>query len=321
MKAWIVTRYGGPEVLELVDVPAPVPVRDEVLIRVHATTVTAGDRRVRAMEAPRGFGFVFPLIFGKDGPKQPILGSEVAGVVEAIGPEVTRYREGDRVFAYSDAKMKGHAELLAIPETAAVWRMPDGMDFAQAAALSFGPCTALAFLKKTKLRRGQRVLVNGASGNVGSAAVQLAKYMGVHVTAVTSRGNRKLALSIGADEVIDYRAQDFAKAGQTWHVIFDAVGNLTFASAKPALARNGRLVLASAALADMLMAPLHSFGLRKVYAGPTGGRRQDLQLMAQLAADGLYSPVIDSVVPFADMPEAHRIADSGRKRGSVVVAP
>jgi NADPH:quinone reductase-like Zn-dependent oxidoreductase len=318
MKAWVVTRYGGPEVLELREVPTPVAERDEVLIRVHATTVTAGDRRIRAMDAPYGFGFLFPLIFGKDHPKQPILGSEVAGIVEATGPEVTRYKAGDRVFAYSDAKMKGHAEYLAIRETGAVWRMPDGMDFTQAVALSFGPCTALAFLKKTRLRRGQRVLVNGASGNVGSAALQLAKHLGAHVTAVTSAANAELARSIGADAVIDYQTQDFARTGQRWDVIFDAVGNLTFPGCRPALATRGKLVLASAALPDMLKAPFQSLGLRKVHAGPTGGRRQDLQLMAQLAADGFYKPVIDRVLPFEEMREAHRVADSGRKRGSVV---
>lgn len=320
MKAWIVTRYGPPEVLELAEVPTPVPAGDEVLIRVHATTVTAGDRRVRAMEAPRGFGLIFPLVFGRGKPKQPILGGEAAGVVETVGPDAARFRPGDRVFAFSDTKLGAHAEFLLISEKKAVAHMPEGTGFEEAAALGFGPCTALAFLRRAKVKAGDRVLVNGAAGGVGSAAVQLARHLGATVTGVTSPGNAELVRSIGADDVIDYRSQDFSGLGRTWDVIVDTVGNLTFARCRPVLAPGGRLALVAADLPATLAAPFQSFGGRKVLAGPTGGSRADLEFMAGLAAAGAYRPVIDRVLPFGEMREAHRLADSGRKRGSVVLA-
>jgi len=319
MKAWVVTRYGGPEMLELREVPTPVPGAGEVLIRVKATTVTSGDRRVRAMDAPRGFGLIFPLVFGRGAPKQPIMGGEAAGVVEAVGAGVTRFSPGDRVFAYSDAKMGAHAEFMRIAESRAIAKIPEGIGFEEAATLCFGPCTALAFLRKAKVKAGDRVLVNGASGGVGSAAVQLARHLGAKVTAVTSAGNAELTLSIGAADAIDYRTQDFAALGRQWDVIVDTVGNLTLARCRPALARGGRLALVVADLPATLAAPLQSLGGRKVVAGPTGGTREDLELVAKLVAAGEYRPVIDRVLPFAEMRAAHAIADSGRKRGSVVV--
>jgi NADPH:quinone reductase-like Zn-dependent oxidoreductase len=319
MKAWVVTRYGGPEVLELREVPTPVPARNEVLIRVRATTVTAGDRRVRAMDVPRGFGPIMPLVFGRGRPRQPIMGGEAAGVVEAVGNDVSRFRPGDRVFAFKDAQMGAHAEFIAIAETKAIARIPDSLGFEEAAALSFGPCTALAFLRKAKVKAGDRVLVNGASGGVGSATVQLARHMGAHVTALTSAGNADLARSIGAEAVIDYRAQDFAQLGQQWDVIVDTVGNLTYRRCKPVLANGGRLALVAADLPAMLATPFQSFGPHKVVAGTTGGSREDLEFIAGSAADGQYKPVIDRILPFAEMRAAHALADSGRKRGSVVV--
>jgi NADPH:quinone reductase-like Zn-dependent oxidoreductase len=319
MRAWVVTRYGGPEVLELREVPTPVPAAGEVLVRVGATTVTAGDRRVRAMEAPRGFGLIFPLVFGRGRPKQPVMGGEASGVVEAVGAGVTRFKPGDRVFAYSDMKLGAHAEFLLAPEAKSIAQIPDGVSFEDAATLCFGPCTALAFLRKAKVKAGDRVLVNGASGGVGSATVQLAHYMGASVTALTSAGNADLARSIGAADVIDYKAQDFAALGRQWDVIVDTVGNLSYAGGRPALAKGGRLALVAADLPATLAAPFQSFGAHKVIAGPTGGSREDLELVAGLVAAGNYKPVIDRVLPFAQMREAHRIADSGRKRGSVVL--
>lgn len=319
MKAWIVTRYGSPEVLELRDVPAPSPKDGDVLVRVKATTVTAGDRRVRAMDAPRGFGLIFPLVFGRGAPKQPIMGGEASGVVEAVGAGVTRFRPGDRVFAYSDGKLGAHAELLLIPGSKAIAHIPEGTGFEEAAALCFGPCTALAFLRRAKVKAGDRVLVNGASGGVGSAAVQLARHFGATVTGLTSAANAELVRSIGAEEAIDYRAQDFSSLGRQWDVIVDTVGNLTYARCKPALAQGGRLALVAADLPATLAAPFRSLGGHRVIAGPTGGSREDLELIAGLVAAGEYRPVIDRVLPFAQMREAHRIADSGRKRGSVIV--
>lgn len=319
MKAWVVTRYGGPEVLELREIARPAPKDGEVLIRVRATTVTAGDRRVRAMDAPRGFGLIFPLVFGRGAPKQPVMGGEASGTVEAVGAGVTRFKPGDRVFAYSDGKLGAHAEFLLMQETKAIARIPDGVSFEDAATLCFGPCTALAFLRRAKVAAGDRILVNGASGGAGSAVVQLARHLGATVTALTSAANADLARSIGAQDAIDYRSQDFAALGRQWDVIVDTVGNLTYARCKPVLAKGGRLALVAADLRATLAAPFQSVGGHKVIAGPTGGSREDLEFVAGLVAAGNYRPVIDRVLPFAEMREAHRVADSGRKRGSVVL--
>lgn len=319
MKAWVVTRYGDPEVLELRDVPQPRPDAGGVLIRVKATTVTAGDRRIRAMDAPRGFGTILPFVFGFGRPRQPIMGGEASGVVEAIGPGPNDFKEGDRVFAYSDARLGAHAEYLLIPKGGAIAAMPAATSFEEAAALSFGPCSALAFLRKTKVSEGDRVLVNGASGSVGSAAVQIARHLGASVTALTSAANAGLVKEIGAADVIDYRTQDFANQGRVWDVIIDTVGNLGYRRCQPVLAPRGRLGLVIADLPSILAAPFQSLTGHKVVAGPSGGTSADLQYMARLVASGAYRPVIDRVLSFDRMPEAHRIADSGRKRGSVVL--
>jgi NADPH:quinone reductase-like Zn-dependent oxidoreductase len=319
MKAWVVTRYGGPEVLELRDVPQPQPGAGGVLIRVKATTVTAADRRIRAMDVPRGFGPIMPLVFGFGHPRQPIMGSEASGIVESIGPGPNAFKEGDRVFAYSDASLGAHAEYLLIPKGRAIAAMPHDASFEEAACLGFGPCTALAFLRKTKVSAGDRVLINGASGNVGSAAVQIARHLGASVTALTSAANADLLRAIGAGDAIDYRAQDFTKQGRVWDVIIDTVGNLDFRRCRPAMAPGGRLGLVVADLPSMLAAPFQSLMGRKVVAGPSGGTSADLEYMARLVASGTYRPVIDSVLSFDRLQDAHRIADGGRKRGSVVL--
>lgn len=318
MNAWKVSAYGGPGVLELVEVPRPDPKDGEILIRVHATTVNSGDRRIRSASVPRGFGPLMPLIFGFGRPRQPVLGAEVAGIVEKVGTGVTRFKAGQKVFAFPDVKMGGHAEYLTMLSEGTVASMPDDASFEQAAALCFGPCTALSFLRRGKVKAGDRVLVNGASGCVGAAAVQLAVNLGAEVTGVTSAGNADLVRSLGATEIIEYKSQD-PLSGSTWDVILDTVGNFTFDKCKRALAPGGRLLLVAADLLGMLAAPFQSASGYKVIAGPSGGRREDIELVASLFTQGKYRPVIDSVLSFSDMPEAHRIADSGHKRGSVVV--
>jgi NADPH:quinone reductase-like Zn-dependent oxidoreductase len=319
MKAWVVTRYGGPEVLELRDLPRPRVDAGGVLIRVKATTVTAGDRRIRAMDAPRGFGPLLPLVFGFGRPRQPVMGSEAAGIVEEIGPGTNAFKVGDRVFAFSDLKLGAHAEYLLVPKGGAIAAMPGGASFEEAACLGFGPCTALAFLRKTKVAAGDRVLINGASGNVGSAAVQIARHLGASVTAVTSAANADLLRAIGAADTIDYRTQDFASQSRVWDVIIDTVGNLDYRRSRPAMAPGGRLGLAVADLPSTLAAPFQSWMGLKVVTGPTGGTSADLAHMAGLVASGAYRPVIDSVLSFDRLPDAHRVAESGRKRGSVVL--
>lgn len=320
MKAMVYERYGAPDVLQLQEMTTPAPRENEILIRTHATTVTSGDLRARSLKLPPGFGPIARLVFGLSKPRQPILGTEVAGIVEAVGKSVSTFKVGDRVFAYAGARMGCYAEYTCMAEDGAVALMPKTLTFAEAAALSFGGTTALAFFRRAKLQRGERVLVNGASGGVGTAAVQLAKHLGAVVTGVCSTPNLELVRSLGADHVIDYAKDDFTKNGETYDVIVDTVGTAPYARSKGSLSGHGRLLQVLAGLPDMLLAPWVSLASRhKVVAGPTAGTAADLLFLAELAAAGAFRPVIDRHYPFEQIAEAHRYADTGRKRGNVVV--
>lgn len=224
MKAIVCTGYGSPDVLRLEEVETPVPEDNEVLIRVYATTVSSADCRVRSLNMPTGFGLLTRAMFGVFKPRQPILGTDLAGGIESVGPDVTQFREGDRVFAFSDASMGCHAEYKCMPADGAVARKPENLTFAEAAALSFGGTTALEFFRWGTLEQGEHVLVNGASGSVGTAAVQLAKYFGADVTGVCSTGNLELVTSIGADRVIDYTEEDVTDHVDVYDVIVDTAG-------------------------------------------------------------------------------------------------
>jgi NADPH:quinone reductase-like Zn-dependent oxidoreductase len=320
VKAAVYERYGPPEVVAIQQVAAPAPNSDEVLIRIRATTVSSGDCRVRALRVPRGFGWISRLVLGVSGPRQKILGTEGAGVVETVGSAVTRFKPGDEVLVYGGASMGCHAELKCARETAALAIKPAKLDFGEAAALSFGGATALDFLRKAKVQAGDAVLINGASGAVGSAAVQLAKYFGATVTGVCSASNVALVRSIGADHVIDYTREDFTSGTSTYDIIIDTVGTVTFGRCASVLKDGGRLVLVAADLPAMLGGVWASMTSNKsVIAGPTAERAEDLQFLAKLAQAGELKPVIDRRLPFEQIVEAHRIADSGRKKGSVVV--
>lgn len=321
MKAAVCTAYGGPDVVQVREIPAPTAKANEVLIRVHATTVASGDARVRASRFPSGFWLLGRLFLGLTRPRKPILGTELAGIVEAVGAGVTRFCPGDRVFAFSGAGMGCHAELKSFPETGAIAMMPAGFTFDEAAAISFGGTTALYFLRDVgRVQRGERVLVNGASGAVGTAAVQLARHFGAHVTGVCSGANADLVRSLGADAVIDYRVADFATSGARWDVILDTVGNVTFQRCRHLLNGKGRMLLAVAGLGGMLKAPLQSMasGL-EVAAGTAPDRAEDIAELKRLCEAGAYKPVIDSRYPLERIAEAHARADSERKVGSVVV--
>jgi NADPH:quinone reductase-like Zn-dependent oxidoreductase len=320
MKAAVYHRYGAPDVLHLEDVPAPTPKADEVLIEIHATTVTAGDWRARSLELPAGFGWLGRLVFGISKPRQPVLGTELAGRVVAIGERVTDFAVGDRVFAFPGAKMGCHAEYRCISQAGPIARIPDALTYEQATALSFGGTTALEFLRKAKLQPGERVLVVGASGGVGTAALQLAKHFGAEVTGVCSTANLELVRSLGADHVIDYTKEDFTKSGQTYDVIVDTAGTAPFSRSKHALRDGGRLLRVLGGLGDLFLALWVSLTSRKkLIAGPTSGTAEDLRLLARLAEAGEVRPVIDRRYPFAQIVEAHRYVDTGRKRGSVVM--
>ena len=286
MKAAIYRRYGSPDVIELADVPMPVPKDHEVLIRVYATTVTSGDWRVRSLELPRGFGWMGRMIFGFSTPRQPILGTELSGVIESVGSAVAMFKPGDAVFAFTGASMGCHAEYKCLSQTAAIAHKPANLSFAEAAALSFGGTTALDFFRRGQLKSGERVLINGASGGVGSAAVQLAKHFGAHITAVCSGSNRDLVTSLGADEVIDYNQVDFTKNGQAYDLIMDTVGTAPYARCKGSLTEGGRLLLVLGDLAALLHAPWIGMTTKhRVVAGPAPERAEDLRELATLASN------------------------------------
>lgn len=320
MKAIVQERYGSPDVLQLKEVEKPVPGDNEVLIRIHATTVTSGDCRARSLNMPVGFGLISRLVFGLSRPRQSVLGTELAGEIESVGKNVSRFRVGDEVFAFSGFGMGCHAEYKCMPEGGAIARKPSGLTWGEAAALSFGGTTALDFLGKGKLQSGETVLVNGASGAVGTAAVQLARYFGAEVTGVCSAANVDLVKALGADRVIDYTAEDFTQNGETYDVIVDTAGTAPFSRSKGSLKERGRLLLVLGGLPDMLVIPWISLtDTRKVIAGPAAERAEDLAFLAGLAEAGHFKPVIDRCYPFEQIPEAHRYVDTGRKKGNVVV--
>ncbi|MBX3134536.1 MAG: NAD(P)-dependent alcohol dehydrogenase [Gemmatimonadaceae bacterium] len=320
MKAAVYEQYGAPEVVSIREVPTPTPAAGEVLIRVHATTVSTGDWRARSLEMPPGFGPFGRLFFGISRPRQPILGTELSGTIAALGAGVSNFAVGDEVFAFADAKMGAHAEFRCIAADGLVVKKPARLTFEQAAAISFGGMTMIGFYDRAALRRGERVLVNGASGAVGSAAVQLARHAGAEVTAVCSAANADIVRALGATHVIDYAREDFATTGQTYDVIVDTVGNAPYARVANALVAGGRLLAVLSGFGELLRSPLagRSRGHR-VIAGPSVARVEDLQRLAALAAAGDYTPLIDRTYEFAQIVEAHRRVETKRKRGSVVV--
>jgi NADPH:quinone reductase-like Zn-dependent oxidoreductase len=321
MKAVVYERYGPPEVLELKDLPQPTPKEHEVLIKVLATTVTSGDCRVRSLNVPKGFGLIVRIVFGWSRPRKKILGTEFSGVVSAIGSEVTNFKVGDEVFGFSDVEMGCYAEYKCMSENGALALKPAQLTHFNAAALSFGGTTALNFFKRANLKSGEKVLIHGASGSVGTAAIQLAKHFGAKVTGVCSTGNVELVKSLGADEVIDYFKLDFTTNGITYDVILDTVGTVTFSRARHSLKEGGRLLAIAADLPEMLKIPLaHLSSTKKVVAGTATANPEDLRTLAQLAASGVFKPVIDRFFPLAQIVEAHRYVEKGHKVGNVIIA-
>jgi NADPH:quinone reductase-like Zn-dependent oxidoreductase len=319
MKAIVYERYGAPEVLHLADLPRPEPQDNEVLVRIRATTVTAGDWRARSLKLPPGFGFMGRLVFGVFGPRKKVLGTELSGDVVAVGRGVTKFKVGDAVIAQTGATYGAYAEYIALREDRAIALKPAGTSYQEAAALPFGGTTALHFFRLAELKAGETVLINGASGGVGVAAVQLARHFGARVTAVTSGGNAELVRSLGAERVIDYTKQDFRAGGEAWDVVMDTVGTVTVDNAHQTLKPGGRLLLVAGALAALFSGgKAKKLGFRLI-AGPAPERPEDLRTLADLAARGAYRAVIDRTYPLEEIVEAHRYVDTGRKRGSVVI--
>jgi NADPH:quinone reductase-like Zn-dependent oxidoreductase len=320
MEAVFVPRYGPPEVIEFCGASTPLPRAGEVRVRVLAAAVTAADWRLRSGLMPRGFGGLRGIALGFGGPRKGILGTDAAGVIDAVGAGVTRFQIGDPVLAFPGFAMGSHAEFLVMRANGCVAPKPTHLSFEEAAALPFGGMTALDFLRRGKVRAGERVLVNGASGNVGSAAVQLSKHLGAHVTAVCSATNATLVRSLGADEVIDYATCDFAVGKESYDVILDSVGNAPYRRVQRVLAPRGRLLAVLADLSAMLGAVfVGGKNSHRVVVGPASERVEDLLAIIELAEQGKFSPVIDQRFPFERLVDAYRVVDSGRKKGSVVV--
>jgi NADPH:quinone reductase-like Zn-dependent oxidoreductase len=321
MKAMTYRQYGGPDAVRLSQVPKPSPKPNEVLIRILATTVTSADSRARSLRMPAGFGLLSRLVFGITRPRQPVLGTELAGIVESTGREVTRFQAGDEVIAFTGGRYGCHAEYRTMPEDGIMALKPANLTFEEAASLSFGTMTALPFLRdKANIRRGDRILVVGASGAVGTAAVQISRHFGAEVTAVTSTPNTSLVASIGATSVIDYTKEDFTTRAETWHIIVDTTGTVPFERCEKSLKPGGRLVAVQGTLRQWfgLGGPSNPGG-KKVISGVAKAKPDDLRYIANLAAGEELKPVIDRIYRLEEAAKAHAYVDTGRKRGSVVL--
>lgn len=320
MKAAVCRRYGSPDVVAIEDRPMPVPGAGDVLIRVRACTVSSADWRIRSCSMPRGFGVVGRLAFGLTGPRRPVLGSELSGDVVALGAAVRHFAVGDAVVAFSGARMGAHAEYCCMRADGVIVRKPPTLSYATAAALAFGGTTALDFFRRGALRTGDRVLINGASGAVGSAMVQLAVAAGAEVTAVCSGANAESMRQLGATRVVDYTRADFARDGRRYDLIADTVGNAPYSRVRHVLTSRGRLLLVLATLPEMLRALwVNAASGHRLVAGPAAERSDDLRSLVDMAVDGRFAPVIDSHFAFDEIAAAHARVETGRKRGSVVI--
>lgn len=320
MKAAVYRHFGPPEAVRVEEIATPLPDSNEVLVKVHASTVSAADHRARGRDIPRGLGMLAAPALGIFRPRRRVLGMDIAGVVEAVGANVTRFQPGDAVLAMLGASFGGHAEYARVPADGAITAKPRDMTYEDAVTLVFGGLTAHVFLGRASINPGDTVLVNGASGAVGTAAVQLAKQLGAHVTGVGSGANADLVASLGADRVLDYAAVDVTTEGRTYDVVMDCVGNLPFERAAALINPGGALLLVVADLKGILLAPWRSRASGKlVTAGSVGYTDEDLAFLVRLAERGHYRSVRDRSYDLADVVEAHRFVDAGRKRGNVVL--
>jgi NADPH:quinone reductase-like Zn-dependent oxidoreductase len=315
MRAVVHDRYGPPDVLRLEDVEPPVPKDDEVRVRVHATTVSRTDCALR-----EGSPFVARLTTGLQHPRRRILGSDLSGEVEAVGATVTEFEVGDRVFGINPWRFGAHAELLCMRAGGALSQMPSGMPFEDAAAICDGAILALNALRPAKLRKGQRILIYGASGSIGTAGVQLAHHFGAGVTAVCDPKNLELVGSLGADEVIDYTQQDFMRNGQTYDVILDAVGTLRFRDCRGSLGRGGAY-LATDGFRNLVLSPWTALiGPKRVrFSIPPRFTKKDVVFLRGLIEAGEYRAVIDRKCPLERVVEATRYVETKHKTGNVVL--
>ena len=316
MKAIAWTKYGEPDSLELKEFKKPVPQNNEVLIKIHASTVTAGDTRLRSSKVPFGFWFLTRLAFGLFKPRKQILGMDLSGEIELIGKNVTLFERGDMVYGTTGMKLGANAEYVCLSQESAIVKKPNNVNHEQAAAVIFGGMTAIHFLRdKANIQRGQKLLINGASGAVGIAAIQLAKYFGAEVTGICSTANIELIESLGAKNTIDYTKVDVSQNNQNYDVILDAVGNLPVTRYRNSLSKAGKLILINADLPTMLASVFQ----KNVICGVADENKEALIFLRERVEAGEFKAVIDRTYPLEETAEAHRYVDTGRKKGNVVI--
>jgi NADPH:quinone reductase-like Zn-dependent oxidoreductase len=320
MKAIICPEYGPPEVLKLEDVERPSPSDNQILIRVHATTVARGDCELRGLNVSIPLKLMIRIAFGFRGPRRRILGQELAGEVESVGKNVKLFKIGDQVFALTGLHLGAYAEYDCLHEKGLVAAKPSNMTFEEAAAVPVGGLHAYYFLSKANIRRGQKVLVVGAGGSIGTFAVQIARSLGAEVTGVDSGGKLEVIRSIGADHVIDYTREDFTKGGEVYDVIFDPVGKSSFSGCIRCLKEDGYYLLGSPGLSQQLRARwTTATSSKRVLGGAISYRAEDLTSLRELIEAGKVRSIIDRCYSLEEMVEAHEYVDSGQKKGNVVI--
>lgn len=328
MKAVVYTEYGSPDVLQLKEVEKPTPKENEILIRIYATPVNYGDLIARNFKniSPHEFNMPFlfwlpaRIAFGVNKPKINTLGSEFAGKIEAVGKGVKLFKAGDQVFGYRGMSMGANAEYLCMPEDGLVALKPTNMTYEEAATVPYGALTALNLLRNVNIQPGQKVLINGASGGIGSAAVQLAKYYGAEVTAVCGTPRLEFVKSLGADKVIDYTREDFTQNSETYDLIFDILGKSSFSRCKSSLNQNGRYLLASFKMKQIFqMLWTSKIGSKKVICALSSEKMEDLLFIKKLVEAGKIRSVIDRRYSLEQTAEAHRYIETGHKKGSVII--
>jgi NADPH:quinone reductase-like Zn-dependent oxidoreductase len=315
MKAAVYTQYGQPEVLQVKEVEKSIPKNNEILLRVKATAVNSGDVRLRKADP-----FAVRFIFGLIKPKINILGSVFSGEVESVGKDVKNFKVGDFVFGHTDMSFGAYAEYKCVPEYGSLALKPANITHSEAAAIPFGGVTALHFIKKANIKPGQKVLIVGASGAVGSAAVQLAKSFGANVTGACSTANIALVKSIGADKVIDYTQEDFTKNGETYDVIFDAVKTIPVFRSLKSLNKNGIMILSAAGMQEMLQGLWISMtSNKKTLTGVISHKAADIIFLKALIEAGKFKPVIDKTYSLEQIAEAHAYVEKGHKKGNIII--
>ena len=315
MKAAVYTQYGPPGVLKVKEVEKPTPKQNEILLRIKATAVNSGDWRLRKADP-----FAVRFLYGLLRPKINILGSVFSGEVESVGETVKDFKVGDFVFGHTDLSFGSYAEYKCLPENASIALKPSNISHKEAAVIPFGGVTALHFIKKAMIKPGQKVLVVGASGAVGSSAIQLAKSFGADVTGVCSSTNVTLVKSLGANKVIDYTKEDFTKNGETYDVIFDAVNAISVSRSIKSLTKNGIMILSAAGMSEMIQGLWISMtSHKKVMTGVISHNNTDIVFIKKLVEAGKYKPVLDRTYSLEQIAEAHAYVEKGHKKGNVAV--